>query len=211
LYSVVDIETTGGTARAHRIIEIAIVNIINNQISDSYTTLINPQRYIPPFITSLTGISNEMVTNAPTFPEVADKIMEMMEGMVFVAHNVNFDYGFLRREFADIGIKLDKKKLCTVRLSKKIFPGFRSYGLGTLSNRLGISIEDRHRALGDAVATAKVMKLWIKSDSNDSALSRSGIISQIRFFYSALFCSKHQVVSFVKLCYRNKRRDLLLF
>jgi len=108
-----------------------------------------------------------MVKDAPTFSEVADKIMEMMEGMVFVAHNVNFDSGFLKREFADIGIKFDKKKLCTVRLSKKIFPGFRSYGLGTLSNQLGITIEDRHRALGDAWATAKVMQLLIKNDSND--------------------------------------------
>jgi DNA polymerase-3 subunit epsilon len=167
LFTVVDIETTGGTAQFHRVIEVAIVTVHDTGIVDQYATLINPQRHIPPFITSLTGISNEMVEDAPTFREVADVILEKTEGKVFVAHNVNFDYSFLKQEFNNLDIKFDRKKLCTVRLAKKIFPGFRSYGLGTLTSQLGIEINDRHRALGDAVATAQVLELLIKNDRED--------------------------------------------
>jgi DNA polymerase-3 subunit epsilon len=167
LFTVVDIETTGGTAKSHRIIEVAIVTVDGGQIVDQYETLINPQRYIPPFITSLTGITNEMVEQAPTFAQVANTIVDKTEGKVFVAHNVNFDYSFVKEEFNILGIRFDRKKLCTVRLAKKIFPGFKSYGLGTLTGRLGIQINDRHRALGDAEATAKVLALLIKNDQND--------------------------------------------
>jgi len=167
LYTVVDIETTGGTARSHKIIEVAIVTFDGHQIVDTYATLINPKKYIPPFITSLTGISNEMIEDAPSFEEVADTIFEKTADKIFVAHNVNFDYSFLKQEFGILGKKFDRKKLCTVRLAKKILPGFRSYGLGTLTNELGITIEDRHRALGDAEATAEVLRLLIQNDKND--------------------------------------------
>jgi len=166
-FTVVDIETTGGAARYHKIIEIAIVTLEHDQIVDQYSTLVNPQKTIPAFITSLTGISNEMVDNAPTFRDIADKINELTEGKIFVAHNVNFDYSFLKQEFNILGSKFDRKKLCTVRLAKKIFPGFSSYGLGSLTNRLDIRIKNRHRALGDALATAKVLELLIKNDSKD--------------------------------------------
>ena len=166
-FTVVDIETTGGAARSHKIIEIAIVTLEHGQIIDHYSTLINPQKYIPAFITSLTGISNEMVEKAPTFQDIADKITELTEGKIFVAHNVNFDYSFLKQEFNILGAKFDRKKLCTVRLAKKIFPGFSSYGLGSLTSRLNIHINNRHRALGDAMATAKVLELLIKNDSED--------------------------------------------
>jgi DNA polymerase-3 subunit epsilon len=167
LYTIVDIETTGGSSKSHKIIEIAIVNFDGNSVVDTYSTLINPQRYIPPFITSLTGITNEMVESSPTFEEVADTILERTNENIFVAHNVNFDYGFIKQEFSDIGVKFDRKKLCTVRLAKKIVPGFRSYGLGTLTHELGVTIHDRHRALGDAEATAKVLELLIEKDIND--------------------------------------------
>ena len=167
MFAVVDIETTGGTARAHKIIEVAIVAMDENGFSEQYSTLVNPDQHIPPFITSLTGISNEMVEDAPVFSEVANEILQRTENKVFVAHNVNFDYSFLKKEFNDIGIKFDRRKLCTVRLAKKIFPGFRSYGLGTLTSQLGIVIDDRHRALGDALATAKVMALLLKHDKDN--------------------------------------------
>lgn len=167
MYTVVDIETTGGTARSHKIIEVAIATFDGHQIVDTYSTLINPKKYIPPFITSLTGISNEMIEDAPLFEEVADIIFEKTADKIFVAHNVNFDYSFLKQEFGILGKKFDRKKLCTVRLAKKILPGFRSYGLGTLTNELGITIKDRHRALGDAVATAEVLRILIKNDKND--------------------------------------------
>ena len=167
MYAVVDLETTGGTARSHKVIEVAIVTFDGKKIVDTYSTLINPKKYVPPFITSLTGISNEMLEDAPTFEEVADIILEKTEEMIFVAHNVNFDYSFLKQEFAISGRKFERKKLCTVRLSKKILPGFSSYGLGSLTSRLGITIHDRHRALGDAQATAEVLKLLIINDTND--------------------------------------------
>lgn len=167
MFSVVDIETTGGTARTHKIIEVAIVTMDAGGIIDKYATLINPNQFIPPFITSLTGITNELVEDAPIFSDVADEILRRTEGRIFVAHNVNFDYNFLKKEFNEIGVKFDRKKLCTVRLAKKIFPGYRSYGLGALTNQLGITIDDRHRALGDALATGEVMELLIKHDHND--------------------------------------------
>lgn len=167
MFTVVDIETTGGTARSHKIIEVAIVTFDGKQIVDTYATLINPKKYVPPFITSLTGISNEMIEDAPTFEEVADVILERTKDKIFVAHNVNFDYSFLKQEFSILGVNFDRKRLCTVRLAKKIMPGFRSYSLGTLTNQLGITIHDRHRALGDAEATAEVLKLLIENDGND--------------------------------------------
>ena len=167
MYTVVDIETTGGTARSHKIIEVAIVTYDGKQIVDSYSTLINPMKYVPPFITSLTGISNDMVETAPTFEEVAETILEKTEGRIFVAHNVNFDYSFLKQEFSILGLKFERKKLCTVRLSKKIIPGYRSYSLGSLTNELGIRINNRHRALGDAEATARVLDYLIQRDHDD--------------------------------------------
>ncbi len=138
-----------------------------SQVTDTYTTLINPQRYIPPFITSLTGITNEMVKSAPSFHEVAATIVKKTEDKIFVAHNVNFDYGFVKQEFAELGYKFDRKKLCTVRLSKKIIPGYPSYSLGALTKHLGITIHNRHRALGDAEATAKVLELLIDKDEEN--------------------------------------------
>lgn len=167
MFTVVDIETTGGTARSHKIIEVAIVTFDGKQIVDTFATLINPKKYVPPFITSLTGISNEMIEDAPTFEEVAGVILEKTKDKIFVAHNVNFDYSFLKQEFGILGINFDRKKLCTVRLAKKIMPGFRSYSLGTLTSQLGITIHDRHRALGDAEATAEVLKLLIENDGSD--------------------------------------------
>ncbi len=164
MYTVIDIETTGGQARSHRITEIAIVTLDEKQIIDSWSTLINPGRYVPPFITSFTGITNEMVESAPSFENVADAILEKTEGKIFVAHNVNFDYSFVKNEFNDLGIKFDRKKLCTVRLSRKIFPGYGSYSLGALAATLGITIDHRHRALGDAMATARLLELLIKND-----------------------------------------------
>ena len=167
LYTIVDIETTGGTARSHKIIEIAIVTFDGHQIIDEYSALINPKKNIPPFITSLTGISNDMINDAPTFEEVADTILAKTHDKIFVAHNVNFDYSFLKQEFSILGKKFERKKLCTVRLAKKILPGFRSYGLGTLSGQLGITNKDRHRALGDAEATAKILKILIENDKEN--------------------------------------------
>lgn len=167
MYAIVDIETTGGSAAYHKITEIAILIHDGKRVVDEYQTLINPERGIPIGITTLTGISNEMVVDAPRFYEVAKEIFQMLEGNIFVAHNVNFDYSFIKKEFQDLGGNLNLKKLCTVRLSRKIIPGFKSYSLGRLCDELGIANHARHRAMGDAKATAELMSLLVEKDDND--------------------------------------------
>jgi DNA polymerase-3 subunit epsilon len=166
MYAIVDIETTGGYADHHRITEIAIYHHNGIEITDHFYTLINPGRRIPSFITGLTGITSEMVEQAPPFEEVAESIYALLEGRVFVAHNAHFDYSFLKKEFEQAGIAWSAKKLCTVRLSRKIIPGLRSYSLGSLAESLGIHIKNRHRAGGDAEATAKIFSLLLNRDAS---------------------------------------------
>jgi DNA polymerase-3 subunit epsilon len=166
MYAIVDIETTGGHAANHRITEIAIYHHDGFQITDHYRSLINPGRSIPHFITGLTGINYEMVKEAPSFENIAKEVFGWLDGRVFVAHNAHFDYSFLKKEFEDVGISWNTKKLCTVRLSRKIIPGLHSYGLGRLAESLGIKIPDRHRAGGDALATAKIFDTLLKRDNN---------------------------------------------
>lgn len=165
MYAIVDIETTGGYADHHRITEIAIYLHDGLSITDEYHTLINPGRSIPYFITGLTGITSEMVSDAPTFAEVAHELLDFLKGRVFVAHNAHFDYSFLRKEFEEVGIQWNTKKLCTVRLSRKIVPGLNSYSLGRLAESLGVKIKDRHRAGGDAEATARIFDLLLRRDT----------------------------------------------
>ncbi|HTJ50077.1 MAG TPA: exonuclease domain-containing protein [Cyclobacteriaceae bacterium] len=166
MYAIVDIETTGGYAENHRITEIAIYHHDGFSITDSYHTLINPGRNIPYYITGLTGITTEMVLDAPTFEEKAQEIFSKLEGKVFVAHNAHFDYSFLKKEFDQLGLNWQAKKLCTVRLSRKIIPGLRSYSLGSLTESLGIEILNRHRAGGDAAATVKVFDELLRRDQD---------------------------------------------
>jgi DNA polymerase-3 subunit epsilon len=164
MYAIVDIETTGGYAENHRITEIAIYQHDGIQITDSFHTLVNPERNIPFYITGLTGITTEMVLAAPDFKSIAPEIISRLEGKVFVAHNAHFDYSFLKKEFETVGINWQSKKLCTVRLSRKIIPGLRSYSLGSLAESLGITIPNRHRAGGDAEATTKIFDMLLRRD-----------------------------------------------
>jgi DNA polymerase III subunit epsilon len=166
MYAVVDIETTGGNALSGRITEIAIVLHDGKQVTGCFETLVNPEMHIPPYIVSLTGITNEMVAEAPRFHEVAKQVYQLTEGRVFVAHNVNFDYSFIKREFASLGGQFSRKKLCTVRLSRKILPGISSYSLGNLCDHLGVTIKNRHRANGDAQATARLLEILIENDKD---------------------------------------------
>ena len=153
MYAIVDIETTGGHAAGSGITEVAIYIHDGNKVTQSFKTLINPERNIPIYITALTGINNAMVASAPVFKEVADEIFELLSGNIFIAHNVNFDYSFIKHHLKLSGYELNVKKLCTVRLSRKVFMGLASYSLGNLCRSLHIEIEDRHRADGDARAT----------------------------------------------------------
>lgn len=159
IYAIVDIETTGGRATRHRITEVGIVRFDGEKVLDRFESLINPNCPIPSGITRLTGISDEMVKDAPRFHEVARRIVEMTEGAVFVAHNVRFDYDFLREEFRRLGYTYSRRKLCTVRLSRKVFPGLPSYSLGNLIKHFGIKVNARHRALADADATTELLQM----------------------------------------------------
>ena len=158
-YVVVDVETTGGRQPQHRITEIGAVKMINGEIVDTWSSLINPQKHISKFITKLTGISNSMVKDAPLFSEVADNLSVFMQNCVFVAHNVNFDYGFFKQEYQRIERNFIMPKLCTVRETRKYFPGLNSYSLGNLCQTFDIPLETHHRALCDAEAAAALLKM----------------------------------------------------
>lgn len=151
----------------HRITEVAIIIRSETKELDRYETLINPGVPIPRNITHITGISDEMVEDAPTFNEVAPKIFEMLEGQVFVAHNVNFDYGFIRHHLLESGIKWSAKRLCTVRLSRKLLPGMYSYSLGKLAQQMGHEIKARHRAMGDCEFTAELFQELLNRDDQE--------------------------------------------
>lgn len=163
MYAIVDIETTGGGGTS-RITEIAVFRHDGTRIVDFFHSLINPEMYIPPFITSLTGIDNEMVKDAPTFYDVQDAVRAMTRDAWFVAHNAKFDYGFIKREFGALDEYFQRDLLCTVQLSRKIFPGLKSYSLGNLCESLEIMIENRHRAHGDAEATVRLFEKLLLND-----------------------------------------------
>ena len=159
MYAIIDIETTGQASTSGKITEIAIYIHNGFEITDSFTSLINPECYIPGFITNLTGIDNEMVKNAPKFYEIAREIVGLTQDKVFVAHNVSFDYKFIQEEFKRLGYDYQRKTMCTVRMGRKFIPGYKSYSLGKLCVELGISIIGRHRAAGDALATVKLFEI----------------------------------------------------
>jgi DNA polymerase-3 subunit epsilon len=167
MYAIVDIETTGGHANANGITEVAICIHNGNEVVKRFETLVNPGMDIPVYIRALTGISNEMVQNAPPFRQVAAQIFDLLQGQIFVAHNVNFDYSFIRHHLAACGYELNLNKLCTVRLGRKIIPGLPSYSLGKLCSQLGIDNESRHRAGGDADATARLFSILLASDKDN--------------------------------------------
>ena len=155
-YAICDIETTGGNCKNGKIIEIAIIVIEDMKIIDSFSSLINPEMPITPFVSKLTGITEEMTSNAPKFHEIADEIIKITDNAIFVGHNASFDYNYIVEEFAKLGYKFSRKKLCTLSISKKLLPGQSSYSLGKLCKSLGININNRHRAFGDASATAEL-------------------------------------------------------
>ena len=148
----VDIETTGSSVRYDRVIEIGVVKVEENKIAETYSSLINPQCYISPFIEEMTGIKSEELENAPLFETVAYKVYELLEGSIFVAHNVRFDFGFLKNEFKRVGLPFSPKHFCSVRLSRQLFPQYSQHNLDSIIERFGIACERRHRAYDDAKA-----------------------------------------------------------
>jgi DNA polymerase-3 subunit epsilon len=166
LYAIVDIETTGGYAANNGITEIAVFITDGTSVTSEFHTLLNPYYTIPRYIESMTGITNEMVEYERDFKQIADELYEILHDKIFVAHNVNFDYSFINYHLSKCGYELNCKKLCTIRLGRKIIPGLRGYGLEKICNHLGIEIEERHRAKGDAAATVKLFHYLLRSDTN---------------------------------------------
>ena len=180
-YAIIDVETTGSSPYNGKITEIAVFIYNGTAITDSFCSLVNPECGIPLNITKLTGITNEMVETAPKFYEIAKKIVEITANTTLVAHNVSFDYSFVREEFKRLGYDYKRKTLCTVHLSRKLIPGLRSYSLGNLCQDLNISIEGRHRAGGDAFATVKLFeKILSQNETVDHDLfsSRKGNLTE---------------------------------
>ena len=163
IYAVVDIEGTGSPASKNGITEIAIVLFDGEKIIDQYATLVNPKVPIPKYVAKLTGISNEMVATAPAFEQVAPKILQLLQGTTFVAHNASFDFPYLKYYLDQTGLILDLPVLCTLELSRKAFPNIPKHGLETLCEELSINIDNRHRAGGDALATTKVLELILNN------------------------------------------------
>jgi len=164
-YAIVDIETTGGNASGSRITEIAIIIHDGTTITNRWETLVNPQKNIPLPIFALTGINNDMVRHAPIFEDIAEMVYQLLTDRIFVAHNVNFDYSFVRHQLEEAGFKWTARKLCTVRATRKIRPGLASYSLGRLCQSLDIILENRHRAGGDADATAILFSRLLEWDT----------------------------------------------
>ena len=166
LYAVVDIETTGGYAGAGGITEIAVFIFDGEKVIQKYETLLNPVYTIPRYVESLTGITNAMVEGERLFSSIASELYDLLHDKIFVAHNVNFDYSFIKYHLAQEGYHLTCKKLCTIRLGRQILPNIPSYSLGNLCRHVGITIEQRHRAGGDAAATVKLFNYLLQNDKN---------------------------------------------
>jgi DNA polymerase-3 subunit epsilon len=158
LYSIVDIEATGGNSKIGRITEVAIIQFDGEKIVDQFETLVNPERDIPYYVQRLTGITNKMAATAPLFEVVAPKVFELLKDSIFVAHNVKSDYTFIQAELKKAGIIYKSDRLCTLELAAKLIPQVESHGLEKVSKHLEIEVENRHRAMGDALATVELLK-----------------------------------------------------
>jgi DNA polymerase-3 subunit epsilon len=173
--AIVDIETTGMSYARSRVIEVGVIRVENGEVVDSFNSLIDPQTELPMFITELTGISKNDLNHAPTFYDISAELYQIMDGAVFIAHNVRFDYGFLKQEFKRLNKKFSPKLLCTVKLSKALYPGVRGHKLQDLIDRCQINVANRHRALDDATATWQFIQ---HSIDNFPALTTDAAVKQ---------------------------------
>jgi len=173
--SFVDVETTGKSVAYGRIIEIGIIRVENGKIVKKYNSLVDPQDYVDPFVYSLTGITSNELSNAPPFGQIIDEVEELLEGSVFVAHNVRFDYGFVRNEFRRYGKSFSLKHFCTVKLARLLYPRLKTYNLDSIISEFNISCSQRHRALGDALAICEFYKKLQKAHPLDKLEKVVGI------------------------------------
>ncbi|MEJ0087303.1 MAG: exonuclease domain-containing protein [Pseudomonadota bacterium] len=174
----VDIETTGGHAGVHRIIDVAVIGMTGDAVDFEWQSLVNPGVYVPAGITALTGIDNDMLVDAPRFEDIAAEIRKRLSGRVFVAHNVRFDYGFIRREFARMETQWRSPSMCTVRLSRALYPQMPRHNLDAVMEHHGIAMESRHRAMPDAQVLrlfwAKLRAAW-STDELQAAMDRASL------------------------------------
>lgn len=166
-FAVIDTETTGGRHVFDRVIDVAVFRFKGGEIVDKFQSLINPGRPIPPWITVLTGIDDSMVSRAPTFSEISEKLKNILSGAVFTAHNAPFDYGFIRMEFARLGEDFVRPQCCTLKIARRLLPELPSRTLSMVCEHFLIDIWDRHRAHGDAEATTYVLKNLLKQLEKD--------------------------------------------
>lgn len=158
-FAVVDVESTGGAGEMNRITEVGIALVDDTEIVETFHTLVDPGAPISPFVQKLTGITDEMVQGAPQFQKIAEKVDELLRDRIFVAHNVQFDLKMMRTELKRCCISFDPPRLCTVKLARRVFPGFPSYSLHNLTESLGLSDFHHHRAMDDTLACAEILKL----------------------------------------------------
>jgi len=166
-----DLETTGATATRDRITEVGLIEVDNGRFVREWSSLVNPGMSIPPGIQALTGISNDMVALAPRFEEIARELYEAVDGRVLIAHNARFDYGFLKNEFRRLGKTFTTPVLCTVKLSRKLFPQHPRHNLDSLMMRHGIQCDARHRALGDARVLWELAQQWRQEPGEEAVLA----------------------------------------
>jgi DNA polymerase III subunit epsilon len=169
--AVIDLETTGMTATADRITEIGILTVVEGKVVEEWSTLVNPECGIPTEIQALTGITHAMVRDAPTFCDIATAVHARLSDHIFVAHNARFDYGFIKNEFRRLNMKFTADILCTVRLSRRLYPKFKSHSLDALRERHQLTTDGRHRALGDARAAWQFIETTMREHAADDIAS----------------------------------------
>ncbi len=211
MYTIIDIETTGGKYNEEGITEIAIYRFDGHEIVDQFISLVNPERPIQPFVVNLTGINNDMLRNAPKFYEIAKRIVEITSNSIIVAHNALFDYRILRTEFSRLGFDFDRKTLCTVTLSQALIPDQKSYSLGKLVRSLGIPLSGRHRADGDAQATLKLFKLLLSKDLKKTIISETVKSEPKRHVDSKLLRIIEDTPSVTGVYYMHKENGKIIY
>lgn len=164
MYAIIDIEATGGNAQIGKVTEIAIFRHDGNQVVDQFSSLVNPEMNIPPYVQRLTGINNKMARQAPTFKEIIKPISAITKDAILVAHNAKADYSFVKAEFDFAGEEFKRQRLCTLQLSRELIPGMDSYNLKKLCQSLEIPISGHHRATNDAQATVFLFQKLLKLD-----------------------------------------------
>ncbi len=191
-FTIVDVETTGGSPFFNRVIEIGLLRVEKGEVVEEYQTLINPEMPLPEYITKITGLTDEDLIDAPVFAQVADEVLSKFEDTIFVAHNSQFDYGFLQEEFRRLGYGFTMSQLCTVRLSRALYKDFKHHNLTAIIERYGFECENRHRAFDDAKVLWDFL-LHARADIEDATFQKAftQVLKTPRLFSKPSFIKKH--------------------